>query len=36
MLRLTAAAFIEIKNLFCDRKRFLIIFKDNRLLKQET
>ncbi len=36
MLRITAAAFIEIKNLFCDRERFLIIFKNNSLLKQET
>jgi hypothetical protein len=36
MLRLTAAAFIEIKNLFCYRKRFLIIFKTNSLLKKET
>jgi hypothetical protein len=35
MLRIIAAAFIEIKNLFCDRKRFLVIFKNYSLFKQE-
>jgi len=35
MLRLIAAAFIEIKNLFCEKERFLIIFKKILTINQK-
>ena len=35
MLRLIAAAFLEIKNLFSDRKRFLIKFSKILTINQK-